>query len=504
MDNMVDREWAITESEAATVSWSLRERLVADHHLYPSGCTKVGPTGLRRCVDITDAVLITGSCVVSSLLFLPGESVPSQRHSIALSLLAICLALGIRMALRPNGGSRFEPAWHYAFIAAVSTGLAIVTAVVWWEVAFSDMLTAADAATARAGASLLFAPWEIAWMGFGTCASLLISRLGSEIARRKGLAPFRIAVVGDGSPAEETVRTVTLAPSAAWRCAMTLDDRNATALRDLAEVAQRGAIDAVVLAMSEMDITRIDTVCRTLSDSMVPVCFGLDPYVVGGVSSATGTGTLLSPFHTQTPRLIGCSSIVKRAMDLTGGLVLLVLVSPIMFVASLAVLIESGRPALFRQWRFGQGSRPVSVFKFRTMYAGSGDPTGERQTRQGDPRVTRVGRFLRRSSIDELPQLLNVVRGEMSLVGPRPHPLHMKIEGRYYFDAVKSYRGRHRVRPGITGWAQVNGSRGEVVTLEEARRRVELDLFYIRHWSLWLDLVILARTLRRSIFARGN
>lgn len=123
-----------------------------------------------------------------------------------------------------------------------------------------------------------------------------------------------------------------------------------------------------------------------------------------------------------------------------------------------------------------------------------GDTTGAARTLARDPRVTRVGRILRRLSFDELPQLLAVLRGEMSLVGPRPHATHMMVEGAYYFDAVDFYRARHRMLPGITAWAQVNGSRGEVDTVEKARRRVELDLWYVANWSPALDLWIILRT----------
>ena len=174
------------DTDAAAPDWSLREQLAADYRLNPIKRTKVGPTVLRRCVDVTDAVMITGSCVVVSLSFPPSASVPDVRQCIALSLLAIFLALGIRVALRPQGGSRFEPAWQYAFIAAVSTGVATGMAVVWWRVVFSDMLPAADAETAQTGASISSIPWEIAWVWLATCGSLLISRLGAEIARRRG------------------------------------------------------------------------------------------------------------------------------------------------------------------------------------------------------------------------------------------------------------------------------------------------------------------------------
>ena len=134
------------------------------------------------------------------------------------------------------------------------------------------------------------------------------------------------------------------------------------------------------------------------------------------------------------------------------------------------------------------------IYKFRTMRTDMGDPTGAVRTLARDSRVTSVGRVLRRLSLDELPQFINVARGEMSLVGPRPHPTHMKVEGNYYFEAVVAYRARHRVLPGITGWAQINGSRGEIDTLEKARRRIELDLWYIANWSPVLDLWIILRT----------
>jgi exopolysaccharide biosynthesis polyprenyl glycosylphosphotransferase len=190
----------------------------------------------------------------------------------------------------------------------------------------------------------------------------------------------------------------------------------------------------------------------------------------------------------------GWRAAAKRASDVTGAFIALLLLAPVMLAAALAIRVETPGPVLFRQWRFGAGSRPIQVLKFRTMRADLCDVTGAARTTRQDHRVTRVGRFLRRTSIDELPQLLNVLRGDMSLVGPRPHPLHMRVGSVYYFEAVEWYRARHRVRPGITGWAQVNGSRGEVDTLEKARRRVELDLWYLANWSLSLDLLVILRT----------
>jgi polysaccharide biosynthesis protein PslA len=150
--------------------------------------------------------------------------------------------------------------------------------------------------------------------------------------------------------------------------------------------------------------------------------------------------------------------------------------------------LESRGPVLFVQDRFGFNNNVIRVLKFRTMFVDRGDVSGAQRTVRNDPRVTRVGRVLRWLSFDELPQLLNVLRGEMSLVGPRPHAIAMRAGDQLYFEAVEDYAQRHRIKPGITGWAQVNGCRGEIDTLAKARARVDHDLYYIENWSLWLDL----------------
>ena len=154
------------------------------------------------------------------------------------------------------------------------------------------------------------------------------------------------------------------------------------------------------------------------------------------------------------------------------------------------------------QPRIGFNNELIRVLKFRTMYADHTDLRAEQTTTVDDPRVTPIGRWLRKLSLDELPQLFNVIQGQMSLVGPRPHATHMKVGDRYYQDTVRGYAGRHRVKPGITGLAQVNGVRGEIRTIERAKLRVELDTKYIDNWSVWLDLSILAATFRAVVWDR--
>ena len=181
-------------------------------------------------------------------------------------------------------------------------------------------------------------------------------------------------------------------------------------------------------------------------------------------------------------------------MDIVLSLTGLIMLAPVLLTIALAIRITSPGPAIFRQWRFGACSRPFQVYKFRTMRFDVSDATGAARTQKFDPRVTRLGRILRRTSIDELPQLINVLRWEMSLVGPRAQALYMEVDGQFMFDALGDYPARHRVLPGITGWAQVNGSRGEVDTLEKAERRTQLDLWYIKNWSLLLDIKIIIKT----------
>jgi putative colanic acid biosynthesis UDP-glucose lipid carrier transferase len=190
----------------------------------------------------------------------------------------------------------------------------------------------------------------------------------------------------------------------------------------------------------------------------------------------------------------GWSHVAKAVEDRLLAALLLILGSPVMLLIALAVGLDSPGGVLFRQKRYGFNNEVIEVIKFRTMRADAAEhgQAEVRQAARADPRVTRVGRILRRTSLDELPQLLNVLSGEMSLVGPRPLAV---AHNELYAPLIDAYLGRHRVKPGITGWAQVNGLRGETETLAKMERRVEYDLYYIEHWSLGFDLRILARTL---------
>jgi Undecaprenyl-phosphate glucose phosphotransferase len=190
-------------------------------------------------------------------------------------------------------------------------------------------------------------------------------------------------------------------------------------------------------------------------------------------------------------------AVIKRASDILIGGVLTLLLLPLLALIAAAIRLDSPGPILFKQRRHTRNNDDFDIYKFRTMrWQPEAHSTRLQQTLRGDPRVTRIGRFLRSASLDELPQLFNVLRGHMSLVGPRPHALDMRTEGRLGCELTQAYVHRHQVKPGITGWAQVNGARGATEHAAQLHRRLELDLYYIAHWSLWLDLRILAMTPR--------
>jgi putative colanic acid biosynthesis UDP-glucose lipid carrier transferase len=201
----------------------------------------------------------------------------------------------------------------------------------------------------------------------------------------------------------------------------------------------------------------------------------------------------------QTVRIASRYRFAKRLTDLMLSILLFLLLVPLLILVAFAIRLDSPGAALFRQWRIGLDGKAFRIWKFRTLSIAE-DSDDISQVRKADPRVTRIGRFLRRTSIDELPQFINVFRGEMSLVGPRPHA---RAHDRYFAARIENYALRHSVKPGITGWAQVNGSRGETATVEEMRRRVGFDLWYVRQAHFGLDLRILLATPRTMLQGRN-
>jgi polysaccharide biosynthesis protein PslA len=272
-----------------------------------------------------------------------------------------------------------------------------------------------------------------------------------------------------------------------------------TGLTALERMIRSDAVDTVLVALPWSAGDEMREIVRRVS--MAPV----DVYLYAGTNAfdvplQRATAAFDLPLVVACTRPIdGRGAIIKRAEDLILAAGLLVAISPVMLTIAAVIKLTSKGPVFFRQRRLGYNNRVIEVLKFRSMYTHLADADAQQQTSRGDKRVTRFGAWLRASSLDELPQLLNVLRGDMSLVGPRPHALATTAGGMALEAAVPVYPSRHRVRPGITGWAQVNGHRGALDSVEKIVHRVNDDLYYIENWSLALDLKILWLTVRLVI-----
>lgn len=262
----------------------------------------------------------------------------------------------------------------------------------------------------------------------------------------------------------------------------------------LIQAAEAHRVDRVIAVMPWSDMGRLQCTLEPLRAVSVDVDLAPaavdDRLLARPVRQSLGVPTI----NLMTRPLSDWDVVLKRSEDYLVASAALLVAAPLMIVIALAIKAESRGPVLFRQPRHGFNNNLFQVYKFRTMYHESRDIAAERLTVPGDGRITRIGALLRRTSLDELPQLFNVLKGEMSIVGPRPHAVSAKAAGVPYRDAVADYAYRHRVRPGMTGWAQVNGWRGDTDVIEKIEQRVAHDLYYIDNWSLWFDLRIMAMT----------
>ncbi len=267
-------------------------------------------------------------------------------------------------------------------------------------------------------------------------------------------------------------------------------DRLLGRFADLAAYVRRHGVQVIYICLPISAQPRIRALLQDLRDTTASIYFVPDVFAFDLIQARFGQVKGVPVMAICESPFCGLNGVLKRGSDILLAIVGLLLAAPLMVAVAIAVKRSSPGPILFRQRRYGLQGEEFVVYKFRTMKVCE-DGGEVRQARQDDPRATAVGRLLRRTSLDELPQLYNVLEGTMSLVGPRPHAV---AHNEHYRKLVSGYMLRHKVRPGITGWAQVNGLRGETANLEKMRLRVQFDLDYLRHWSLALDLYILLRT----------
>jgi Undecaprenyl-phosphate glucose phosphotransferase len=266
-------------------------------------------------------------------------------------------------------------------------------------------------------------------------------------------------------------------------------------LSEMIAMIRKGEIDQVVVALPWSAEERLQQVVSRLA--LTPVKIRLAPDLASFTFARRQIVVLGDiPMLTLFERPIsGLDAFIKLLEDKILTILILAMIWPVLGIVALAIKLDSPGPVFFRQPREGFNNKPFRVYKFRSMYSDQSQFSAIQQASRVDPRVTPVGRFLRRSSIDELPQLFNVMTGDMSLVGPRPHAASTRAGGRLFSDVVASYAARHKVKPGITGWAQVCGWRGETDTEDKLIKRLEHDLHYIENWSLLFDFYILFRTI---------
>jgi Undecaprenyl-phosphate glucose phosphotransferase len=411
-------------------------------------------------------------------------------HHIAATLLIAGLTIGFGSA----GG-----AYDHAALFHTARQLRRIGAAALGAVVATIAAAAAFGAWHRVGPHWLAAAVPLGMLslcaGRAAVAGLLRNEAGARAARRS-------VVVGAGPQADRLAAALRRDPGGLELIGL-VEDRatrsHATpagvpplgGLPVLFGMIRRDEVDVVLLAVPWAEEARLTALIERLS--AFPVEIHLAPDLAAAQLPPRAGLPVTLPLRRRP--ISGLAALAKRAEDLAlAGCALAVAAVPMLLIVA-AVKLDSPGPVLFRQRRTGFNDRPFEVLKFRTMYHDAADPEASRQVLAGDPRVTRVGAILRRTSLDELPQIFNVLRGEMSFIGPRPHAPGTRAGNRRFDEVVANYAARHRVKPGLTGLAQVRGWRGPTLTEEQIIRRVESDLEYIERWSLGLDAWILLRTL---------
>ena len=347
--------------------------------------------------------------------------------------------------------------------------------------------------------------WVISWFISVMCLLLsyrVVLRKTIGKLRAKGYNTRRIIIIGDSSLAQTVASTLAEKANTGFviqgfvgdstSSPLPLDFPYLGSINEIDDIVMQYKADQVWIALPMDEANKMEKIQSALATS--PVTIRLVPDIYGfqllnhSITEVAGLPVInLSASH----MFEGKNRLLKSIEDKVLSFIILIFISPILLTIAIAIKITSPGPILFKQYRTGDNGKKFKVYKFRSMVVHQETNGSITQATKSDSRITPIGAFLRRTSLDELPQFLNVLQGRMSIVGPRPHAL---AHNEYYQDIVESYMRRHMVKPGITGWAQINGFRGETDTIEKMEKRVECDLYYIEHWSLWLDLKIILLT----------
>jgi Undecaprenyl-phosphate glucose phosphotransferase len=471
-----------------------------------------------------DAAVTACTAFLCYALLNPARPVTASSVVIPMAFLTVCMSLSFferGLYAPPEIVSRELP-WHKLILAWLQA-VAVGTLATFCLAALSGHQRLAPGFdqidSAAVGSGPLGAAFHGAWLptflvlGF---AALIVARL-LRLRFHAGPKPLnRTVIIGEQEPIHDLLLRITTGARRTFdvigiveHTAEPLAPRNFQGLPlfgdldALERMIRQDAVDTVLVALPWTAGEQMRTIIQRIS--MAPV----DVYIYPGMNGLdlplrrAGRAFDLPLLMACTRPIGGWRAFIKRAEDVALSAALLAFISPVLLTIAAAVKLTSKGPVFFRQRRLGYNNRVIEVLKFRSMYTHLSDADASQQAFRGDKRVTPVGAWLRKTSLDELPQLLNVLRGDMSLVGPRPHALATTAGGLALEEAVPVYSSRHRVKPGITGWAQVNGYRGALDSVEKIVHRVNHDLYYIENWSLGLDLKILWRT-ARLVFADDN
>ncbi len=453
-------------------------------------------SGISVFQRVIDAVLICVTLWISHWLY----GVNIADHNVVSAVLAVVIFYFIAEA-------------KGLYVSWRTSGLVVETAdlvIAWGMMVLVLVMFAFMSKTSADYSRLVVMTWFVI-TPTGMIMARVIVRLTLRALRRAGRNTRTLAVVGANV---EGVRLIEKSRDAPWMGILPLgiydDIVNESvpdevrpylkgAVADLIRNAHEGKFDYVYIALSMQDGHRIEKLVSALADTTVSV------YVVPDMFVSDLLHARWTNFHGipaimvyETP-FTGVDGWIKQLEDFFLGSLFLAIALVPMIVIGMAVKLTSPGPAIFKQRRYGLNGEVVDVWKFRTMSVCE-DGVDVLQAKKSDPRITTLGKFLRKTSLDEFPQLINVLQGRMSLVGPRPHAV---IHNEEYRKLIHGYMLRHKVKPGITGWAQVNGWRGETNTLDKMERRIEYDLEYIRNWSLWLDLKIIWLTVFRGFIGKN-
>ncbi|ODR94152.1 undecaprenyl-phosphate glucose phosphotransferase [Methyloceanibacter stevinii] len=379
--------------------------------------------------------------------------------------------------------------------------------VIAWTIVMAGLMSIAFFSKISADFSRVWiATWYVSGLGVLFVERLLVSVMARQWLK-EGRLYRRAVIVGGGPEAENLIKALEASADADIRIVGVFDDRGADRvapiiagypklgnINELVEYARTSRLDLLIVTLPITAEQRLLHLLKKLQ--VLPVDIRLSVHG-SPLRFRPRTYSYIGnvPFIDLTDKPIANWDVVKKWLfDKIVAFFAVVALAPVMALIAIAVKLDSKGPVLFKQKRLGFNNETIGVLKFRSMYVEGESPDGLEQVTRDDPRVTRVGRILRRTSLDELPQFFNVLKGDLSLVGPRPHALQSKAADKLYHDAVDGYFARHRVKPGVTGWAQINGWRGETDTAEKIERRVEHDLYYIENWSVMFDLYILLMT----------